>query len=465
MAKVIFKTTMDLSRRTRLGVLLTRLSQRTAPIIHRSITTTTQSFQTSLTDLSPKNGLHLDRTELMGKRVYLQTRQLSSGSNDEDESNSPDQHSSPQPAKERFQSVKILLDEASLQNKRRDPFDFSDVPQRTNLVTENHKTSSGRKSKQDPREMSTFLFPGQGSQFVGMGRDLLKYPNVKDMFSIASDILGYDLLDLCLNGTQEELNRTIHSQPAVVVCSLAAVEKLKEEQPKLVENCVSAAGFSVGEFSALVFSGALDFEDAIQLIKIRAEAMQRASDVVPSGMLHVIGRASTRFKMMCREAADSCLINGQTNAMCMIASHVYPEAKVVAGNEEALNYIQEMSHHYSLRSAKRVAVSGAFHSPLMAPAQEIFSSAIEKVAFETPVISVHSNVNGKKYRHSKHIRSLLKRHILEPVHWEQTMHEVYQRNKGDHFPKTLEVGPGKQLGAFLRRNNAKAYHSYEKVEV
>ncbi|XP_022092200.1 malonyl-CoA-acyl carrier protein transacylase, mitochondrial-like isoform X2 [Acanthaster planci] len=364
-------------------------------------------------------------------------------------------------AAQRIQSMHKLLDEAQVEEPRKD-FDFSDIPQRREARLQSQKAE---RPKLNPREMTAFLFPGQGTQFPGMGHQLLQYPNVKQMFSIASEILGYDLLDLCLNGSKEELNRTVHSQPAVVVCSLAAVEKLKEDQPKAVANCVAASGFSVGEFSALVFSGALSFEDAIHLIKIRAEAMQHASELVSSGMLSVIGRRGVHFKMICREAMDACILDGIKVPVCTIASHLFPEAKVIAGHTKALDFIQEMSRHYSLRAAKRVPVSGAFHSPLMAPAKDAFYSAVDRVPFDTPVISVHSNVNGKRYRHAKHIRTLLKRQLLEPIHWEQTMHEMYQRNKGQGFPKTYEVGPGRQLGGFLERNNLKAFHSYTNIDV
>ncbi|XP_038070349.1 malonyl-CoA-acyl carrier protein transacylase, mitochondrial-like isoform X2 [Patiria miniata] len=395
--------------------------------------------------------------ERMG--VVLQRRHL--GSESKDETSEPQDQSAKLKATQRIRTMHRLLEEAQVQEPTKD-FDFSNIPQRREDRRRPQKTERPRI---DPKEMTVFLFPGQGSQFQGMGRQLLAYPNVRQMFSIASDILGYDLLDLCLNGSQEELNRTVHSQPAVLVCSLAAVEKLKEEQPKAVANCVAASGFSVGEFSALVFSGALAFKDAIHLIKIRAESMQRASDLVPSGMLSVIGRPGVRFKMMCREAMDTCIIDGVEVPVCTIASHLFPEAKVLAGHTKALDYIQEMSRHYSLRKVKRVPVSGAFHSPLMAPAREAFYSAVDRVPFDTPVIKVHSNVNGKQYRHPKHVRTLLKRQLIEPIHWEQTMHEMYQRSKGAVFPKTFEVGPGKQLGGFLQRNNLKAFHSYTKVDV
>ncbi|KAF6731233.1 Malonyl-CoA-acyl carrier protein transacylase, mitochondrial [Oryzias melastigma] len=173
-----------------------------------------------------------------------------------------------------------------------------------------------RRLRKDPRGCSVLLFPGQGSQFVGMAGGLLQYPNVRDMFSVAQRILGYDLLSLCLNGPEKDLQKTVHCQPAVFVASLAAVERLHHENPKAVESCVAAAGFSVGEFAALVFSGAMDFAEALYVVKVRAEAMQRASELVPSGMLSVIGRPQAQYKQACLQAKEHCRSLGVQEPVC-----------------------------------------------------------------------------------------------------------------------------------------------------
>ncbi|XP_072014117.1 malonyl-CoA-acyl carrier protein transacylase, mitochondrial-like isoform X2 [Amphiura filiformis] len=362
--------------------------------------------------------------------------------------------------KERY---KTMLDDAQSSPRAvPDSFDFSDVPQHREEPIEERP----KKAKLDPTDMSVLLFPGQGSQFVGMGEQLLDYPVVKDMYEAASAILGYDLLALCLNGPKEDLDRTVHCQPAVLVTSLAAVEKLKHENIKALENCVAAAGFSVGEYAALVFGDVLSFEDAIYLIKIRAEAMQRASDMVPSGMISVIGGRATKYKEICAEATSYCKVSlKMEKPVCKVANYLFPNARVLAGNNEALDFIIDMRDKFHLRKIKRLPVSGAFHTPLMAPAEDAIAAALEKIDMEKPPIKIHSNVDSKAYVHEKHIRKQLCRQVVEPVLWEQTMKEIYQRDKGENFPQTYEVGPGKQLGAMLQRFNGRAFRSYFKVEV
>ncbi|XP_041455143.1 malonyl-CoA-acyl carrier protein transacylase, mitochondrial-like [Lytechinus variegatus] len=417
------------------------------------------SWLCSLTRLSPKGCLETQPSQLFSTSSMLcdasrRNEHNAKGSRDTDEALAA--------SKERHASIRTLLDDAKTDEKLPDEFDF-DGDLETSSVDKRRQSG---KPRIDPAETSVLLFPGQGSQFVGMGRDLLKYPNVEDMFAVASEILGYDLLSLCVNGPVEELNRTIHCQPAVVVTSLAAVEKLKEEQPKAIENCVAAAGFSVGEFAALVFGGSISFEDAIHLIKIRAESMQLASEAVSSGMISVVGGKKARYKFICKEAENYCRNHhGIAHPVCKVANYLYPDARVLAGHTETLSFIKDMSRSFYLRAIKPIPVSGAFHTPLMSSAQEPISRALDAVAIETPVIGIHSNVDGKAYGSPKHVRKQLKKQVVEPVMWEQTMHCIYEREKGTPFPFTYEMGPGNQLGTILKRNNLKASNSYANVKV
>ncbi|XP_071823984.1 malonyl-CoA-acyl carrier protein transacylase, mitochondrial-like [Apostichopus japonicus] len=324
-------------------------------------------------------------------------------------------------------------------------------------------TEKPRREKINPSLTSVLLFPGQGSQYVGMCEAFLKYPNVQDMFEVASEILQYDLKQLCTTGPKEDLDQTIFCQSAVFLTSLAGVEKLREENPKAIENCVAAAGFSVGEFAALVFAGALSFEDAVFLIQVRAEAMQRASEMVKTGMLSVVGRDQARYNYICKEAATYCQNHGIEGAMCSVANYLYPDARVLAGNVEALDFIQERAKDFSLKLTRRLPVSGAFHTSFMEPAEEKFGKALEEVTLEEPLIQVYSNIDGKVYQNPKHVKRSLKKQLTLPVKWEQTMHHIYERAKGVPFPHTFEVGPGKQLGTILKRINRKAFDSYCKV--
>nr|XP_033809319.1 malonyl-CoA-acyl carrier protein transacylase, mitochondrial [Geotrypetes seraphini] len=323
---------------------------------------------------------------------------------------------------------------------------------------------SERVSKRCPLDSSIMLFPGQGSQFVGMGKGLLKYPTVRAMFEAAKSVLGYDLLYLCLNGPQEELSRTVHCQPAVFIASLAAVEKLNQEKPEAIEKCVAAAGFSIGEFAALVFAGAMDFTEALYAVKVRAEAMQQASDAVPSGMLSVIGRPQSKYNFACLEAQEHCKSLGIEKPVCIVANYLFPDGRVIAGHLQALQFLQKNSRTYHFLHTKMLQVSGAFHTRLMEPALEPLAEVLKKINFQKPFISVYSNVDGKKYRHTEHIHCLLAKQLVSPVKWEQTMHAIYERKQGIQFPQTYEVGPGTQLGTILKTCNLKAWNSYRHVD-
>ncbi|KAL0962992.1 hypothetical protein UPYG_G00348100 [Umbra pygmaea] len=319
--------------------------------------------------------------------------------------------------------------------------------------------------KRSPNDCTVLLFPGQGSQFVGMGRGLLKYGNVKDMFAVAHKILGYDLLSLCLNGPEEELMKTVHCQPAVFVSSLAAVERLNHEHPAAIEKCVATAGFSVGEFAALVFSGAIDFAEALYAVKMRAEAMQKASKMIPSGMVSVIGRPQAKYKHACQQAKEHCLSLGIKEPVCSVANYLFPDGRVIAGHKEALDYLQQNSRKLHFQRVQLLPVSGAFHTTLMESAIEPLRDVLNQVEVRRPEIRVYSNVDAKRYMNEDHVRRQLARQLVSPVKWEQTLHEIYERTQGQSFPDTYEVGPGKQLGATLQRCNMKAYKSYTHVDV
>ncbi|NXY65493.1 FABD protein, partial [Callaeas wilsoni] len=313
----------------------------------------------------------------------------------------------------------------------------------------------------------------------------------------AEKVLGYDLLSLCLEGPRDALDRTQHCQPAVFVASLAAVEKLNHLQPEVrgrggraggrgggasglprgaaeaplgsvcpqvVERCVAAAGYSVGEFAALVFAGALGFAEALYAVKVRAEAMQKASEAVPSGMLSVVGRREANYKFACLEARKHCESLGIENPVCTVSNYLFPDSRVIAGHLQALEFLQENARKYYFKRTKMLPVSGAFHTRLMEPAVEPLAEVLKSIEIQKPLLCVYSNVDGKKYMHSKHIQKLLVKQVVSPVLWEQTMHSVYERKQGTEFPYTYEVGPGNQLGAILKQCNLKAWKQYKHVD-
>lgn len=326
-----------------------------------------------------------------------------------------------------------------------------------------NRSQQSKRPSVDPTTTSVILFPGQGTQYVGMANSLIEYPCVTEMFESASEILRYNLLDLCINGPIDMLNMTVHSQVAVMVSSLAAVEKLRSENIKMVENCVATAGFSVGEYAALVFAGALEFEDAVKLLKVRGEAMQAASDMEPSGMMTVFLTTQAKIKSACASAREWCEKQGIEDPECQVAIHMFPHCKVVAGHMEALKYLELNAANVGIKKIKYIPVSGAFHSKLMLPAKNVLRKALKSTAFEVPLIPVHSNIDAKCYRNADQIRDNLADQLTLPVAWEQTIHSIFERDKGKYFPNTYECGPGRTLKTILKYNNNTAYKYCENI--
>lgn len=348
------------------------------------------------------------------------------------------------------------------------PSDTETFLTKVNGQTKNkrYQANNSFRPKVDPRQTTVLLFPGQGSQFVGMGKKLLQYPKVQEMYSIASAILGFDLLKVCLDGPKEELDKTLNCQPAVVVTSLAAVEKLKAEKPWAIETCVTTAGYSVGEISALVFAGVLSFEDAIALVKVRSQAMQKASNDVGSAMMSVSITPETNIKFACHAAKLFCSEElGMDHPVCDITNFLHPGCKVIAGNSEALEFITRNAEKFKIRKCSYLPVSGAFHSRLMKPAAWAIQKSLEKLKINDPVIPVHSNVTGKRFKDAFNVKELIVKQVCKPVMWEQTIHNIYTRPQEECFPMTFEVGPGKQLGLVLSKVNKKAYEEYQSVAV
>ncbi|WAR12959.1 FABD-like protein [Mya arenaria] len=319
----------------------------------------------------------------------------------------------------------------------------------------------------DPEDTSILFFPGQGSQFVGMGKKLLKYPGVEEIYHRASSILGYDLLNVCINGPKETLDKTLFCQPAVVVTSLAAIEKLREENPKALEHVVGSAGFSVGEITALAASEMISFDDAIQLVKFRAEAMQVASDKAAGGMLTVICNHKTKLKTAMVAAKEYCRTKlGIEDPTCSIANFLCLNA---------LTFLEQYGKEFDIVRMKRLPVSGAFHTDMMRQGIEgsregkRFKKMFWNLQLNKPKFPVHRNYDGKIIQADEHLQqkevNMLLKQYRTPVKWEQTLHILYTRPKETGFPRTYEVGPGKQLGVLLKNVNNLAYQGYKNVEV
>ncbi len=292
---------------------------------------------------------------------------------------------------------------------------------------------------------TAFLFPGQGAQSVGMGRDLVEAsPQARQRFDEAQRILGYDLAGLCFQGPAEQLDSTVHSQPALFVTSLAALDVLEARSPEVVAACQGAAGLSLGEYTALVFAGVLDFESGLRLVQARGTAMQEAADATPSGMVSLLGFDRNKVAALCAEAAQ-----GET---LQIANLLCPNNIAVSGTKAACQRVAERAEAAGAIKVVPLTVAGAFHTPIMQPAVAKLAAALAGVPLKAPRIPVVSNVDARPHDDPEEIRELLLRQIVSPVLWEESMRYLL----AERFDEFYEVGPGRVLRGLLKRIDRKA---------
>ncbi|QDV10461.1 Malonyl CoA-acyl carrier protein transacylase [Rosistilla oblonga] len=290
-----------------------------------------------------------------------------------------------------------------------------------------------------------FLFPGQGAQSVGMCRDLIEQkPVAREVFDRASAILGYDLADVCLAGPEERLSATEYSQPALFVSSIAAVEVLRAEQPQVVEKATVAAGLSLGEYTAVCFAGALDFESAVRLVQRRGQAMQAAADAVESGMSSVLGMDAEKLAALCEQVAEPGEVLQIANLLC-------PGNIAVSGHKTALARLEPAAAEAGAMKVVPLSVAGAFHTPLMASAVEALTEALAEMPIVEAKIPVVSNVDASAHTLPDEIRSLLARQVVNPVRWEDSVRQMI----ADGTEGFLEVGAGRVLRGILRRIDRK----------
>lgn len=290
-----------------------------------------------------------------------------------------------------------------------------------------------------------FLFPGQGAQSVGMGQALCEsLPAARQLFDRASGVLGYDLAKLCFEGPAEELDATNRSQPALFVASLAALEKLRSDAPDVVLSCEAAAGLSLGEYTALVFAGAMEFEDGLKLVQIRGNAMQAAADVTPSGMVSILGLDKAKVEAVCNEARDGEVLE--------IANLLCPGNIVISGENGACERAAELAPKVGAMKAVPLAVAGAFHTKIMQSAVAKLVAALADVPMRKPEIPVVSNVDAVPHDDPEEIRDILVKQVISPVRWEDSMR--YLLNDG--YKQFYEIGPGRVLRGLLRRIDREA---------
>jgi len=318
----------------------------------------------------------------------------------------------------------------------------------------------------DLSKNSVLLFPGQGAQFVGMGAKLLEIPSVKELYDEASQVLDYDLLKLCLEGPKLLLDQTHYCQAATVVTSLAAVELLYHKQPGAVENCMAVAGFSVGEITAAIFTGALSLSEGINLVKVRGEAMQEASEMCNSGMMTVFMGADNELGFGCKVAAEWCKRHHDIEyPVCQVANHLYCGAKVVGGHELALQFLEQNKKDFKIRKTMRLPVSGAFHTPLMMPAVEPFKHALDNTKVSDPRVPIYSNYDNRIITKGYHLQKYLPKQMVMAVKWESSMAKLFVSEPNDILPSVFECGPGRGLSAMLGKTNGRAAKKCKYIEV
>lgn len=284
---------------------------------------------------------------------------------------------------------------------------------------------------------TALIFPGQGSQYVGMGKDL--YENnaqVKALFERADDILGFPISKICFEGPEEELKQTKNTQPAIFLHSMALLQVMKNGQPLMT------AGHSLGEYSALVAAGALMLEDGLKLVRLRGELMQRAGNEQPGTMSAIVGLSSEEVEEICVEASSVGIVQP--------ANFNSPGQVVISGSIGGIQKAMELATAHGARFVKELPVSGAFHSPLMESASAGLKSALEHVAIADASIPVYANVTAQPTQSAKEIRELLVQQLTSPVRWEKSVTKMISAGATTF----IEIGPGKVLQGLVKRINA-----------
>lgn len=287
---------------------------------------------------------------------------------------------------------------------------------------------------------TAFIFPGQGSQYVGMGKEFFEnFREAREVFQEADDVLHLPISSLCFQGPEEALKLTENTQPAVLTTSIAAFRVLEAEKdvvPRL------AAGHSLGEYSALVVSGALSFADAVQLVRLRGRFMQEAVPVGEGAMAAILGMERGQVEKLCEEAAQGEVLT-PANFNC-------PGQIVIAGHAKAVQRAMERVKQEG-KKAVPLPVSAPFHSPLMKPAGERLEKILQGISIQDLKIPVVTNVEADVNQSKERVKELLVTQVWSPVRWEESMQKI----TGDGIEQTLEIGPGKVLSGLMKRINPK----------
>ncbi|WP_430972859.1 ACP S-malonyltransferase [Sunxiuqinia rutila] len=285
--------------------------------------------------------------------------------------------------------------------------------------------------------MKAYVFPGQGAQFPGMGKDLYENsPVAKELFDKANEILGFSITDIMFNGTAEDLKQTKVTQPAIFLHSVILAKTLPDFKPEMV------AGHSLGEFSALVANGTLNFEDGLRLVSQRAQAMQKACELEPSTMAAIVGLEDAIVEEVCA-SIDEVVVPANYNC---------PGQLVISGSIAGIDKACEVLTEKGAKRALKLPVGGAFHSPLMEPAREELAAAIKATSFTPPSCPVYQNVNAQPVSDPETIKGNLIDQLTAPVKWTQTAQNMIK----DGASLFTEIGPGKVLQGLIKKVDRQA---------
>lgn len=281
-----------------------------------------------------------------------------------------------------------------------------------------------------------YVFPGQGAQYVGMGADVAEQdPSARSLFARASTVLGFDLLRLCAEGPEEELRQTANAQPAILTASLACFLALRPHIP----SPAVVAGLSLGEYTALVAAGAIEFEDAVRLVRLRGLLMQEATGDRDVAMAAILGLGAEKVEEICREVAAW--------GVCEPANYNAPDQVVIGGDRRAVEEAVRRLRAQGARRAVPLAVSAPFHTSLMRPAADRLAAFLHTVRIRDPEVPVIANVTAEPVRRAEEIRPLLLEQVARPVRWAQSV----QRMAREGVDTFVEFGPGKVLTGLIRR--------------
>jgi [acyl-carrier-protein] S-malonyltransferase len=291
---------------------------------------------------------------------------------------------------------------------------------------------------------TAFLFPGQGAQHVGMGKDIAAHsPTAAAMFDNANAILGYDLRQLCFDGPEDKLNATTVSQPAIFVVTAAILESVRQARPELVPDVT--AGLSMGEYSALYAAGLMSFEDTLTLVQKRGSAMQAAADASRGSMVSILGLDDEKVRALCTEAAQGDVLE-PVNFNC-------PGQIVISGGIDACKRAEQLAEKYGAMKAVPLAVAGAFHSSLMDPAARELERALADCPIQSPSSpKVIANITADTYTSADAIRQGLVKQLVQPILWQKCM----ERLLADGVQTFYEIGPGRVLTGLMKRIQRRA---------